>query len=440
MLDLQPYRDCVAAKDPIVTHGRIVEVVGLTIEATGPPMCVGDLCYVQPRGEGERIPVEVVGFRSGRILLMPLGSMEGVGPGSLLTPTFEAQMVKVGPDLLGRAIGATGQALDGGPPPAWVARMPLMAQGPRPLERRRIVEPVATGVRAIDACVTCGKGQRVGVISGSGVGKSKLIGMIARNTTADVNVIALIGERGREVRDFIETDLGPEGLERSVVVVATSDEPALLRLKGAYAATAIAEWFRAQGADVMLMMDSLTRFAMAQREIGLAIGEPPTTKGYPPSVYGALPKLLERAGTSPEGSITGLYAVLVEADDPNDPVGDAARSILDGHVALSRDLASRGHYPAIDVLESISRVMIDVVDEAHQALAQRIRHHLATYRDAEDLVNIGAYVQGSNPEIDRALALMPGIRTLLKQGLYEATAFEEIPALMAKLVGNDGQA
>jgi flagellum-specific ATP synthase len=307
-----------------------------------------------------------------------------------------------------------------------------MAAAPLALERRRIVEPVAVGIRAIDACITCGKGQRMGIMSGSGIGKSKLIGMIARNTSADVNVIALVGERGREVREFIEGDLGPEGLTRSVVVVATSDEPALRRIKGAQMATAIAEWFREQGTDVMLMMDSITRVAMAQREVGLAVGEPPTTRGYPPSVYSLLPQLLERAGTSPKGSITGFYAVLVEADDLNDPIGDAVRSILDGHVTLSRDLATRNHYPAVDVLQSVSRCMIDVTPETHQALAGQIRRNLAVHRDAEDLVNIGAYVEGSNPEIDKALELMPGIREFLQQDLYEGSPYEEIEARMRR--------
>jgi len=431
-LDLRAYSERVRTKDPIVTYGRIVDVVGLTIEATGPPMCIGDLCYVQPRHSRDRIPVEVVGFRGDRILLMPLGPMRGIGPGSLLIPTYEPQKVRVGPDLLGRVVDSMGQPLDGGPVPEGEAEVPLIARAPQPLERERIVEPIATGIRAIDACITCGKGQRVGIMSGSGVGKSKLLGMIARNTNADVNVIALVGERGREVRDFIEVDLRDEGLARSVVVVGASDAPALVRLKGAYLATALAEWFRAQGSDVMLMMDSLTRFAMAQREVGLAVGEPPTTKGYPPSVYALLPKLVERVGTTAAGSITGMYAVLVEADDLNDPVGDASRSVLDGHVALSRDLASRGHYPAVDVLESISRVMIDVTDEEHQALAQRIRQILATYRDAEDLVNIGAYVEGSNPEIDEALRLIPRLRKFLQQGLFEASPYDQINAMMAE--------
>ncbi len=434
-LDLHGYRERVDAKDPIATYGRVVDVVGLTIEATGPAMKVGDLCYIQPAHGEKRIPVEVVGFRGERILLMALGSMYGLGPGDLLVPTFKPEAVRVGSELLGRVVDGMGQPLDGGPVPKCETQVPLVAAAPRPMERRRITEPIATGIRAIDACITCGKGQRVGIMSGSGVGKSKLMGMIARTTNADVSVIGLIGERGREVRDFIEVDLGTDGLARSVVVVATSDEPCLRRIKGAYLATAIAEWFRGQGADVMLLMDSLTRFAMAQREVGLSIGEPPTTKGYPPSMYMLLPRLLERAGTSATGSITGMYTVLVEADDLNDPVGDASRSILDGHIALTRDLASRGHYPPIDVLQSVSRAMTDVTDERHQRLAQRMRFMLATYRDAEDLINIGAYVQGSNPDIDMAVRLMPGLRAFLQQGLFETTPYEQITALMAKALG-----
>lgn len=427
---------------PMAAYGRIVDVVGLTIRATGPRMTIGDLCYAMERdlpatasARHQGMPLEVVGFRDDRILLMPLADTRGIGPGSLLIPTFRPQMVHVGPELLGRVIDSIGAPLDDRPPPRWTEQIPLRAQAPHPMRRRRIQEPIVTGIRAIDACVTCGKGQRVGIMSGSGVGKSKLIGMIARNTNADINVIALIGERGREVRDFVESDLGPEGLARSVVVVATSDKPALQRLNGALVATSIAEWFRAQGADVMLMMDSVTRFAMAQREVGLAIGEPPTTKGYPPSMYAALPKLLERAGMSEHGSITGFYAVLVEADDLNDPVGDTVRSILDGHVALSRGLASRGHYPAVDVIESVSRTMGDVTGARHRELAKRLRAVLAIYRDAEDLVNIGAYAAGSNPEIDRALRLMPGIRRFLQQDLHERFAFDDIESQMAAALG-----
>jgi flagellum-specific ATP synthase len=426
--------DRVMAARPIAVYGKIVDVVGLTIEATGPPMHIGDLCYIRPHSNGDVIPAEVVGFRGSRILLMPLGNIAGISPDSLLEPTFRPQSVRVGLDLLGRVIGSMGNALDGKAPPSGADQVSLSMTPPSPLTRRRINEALSTGVRSIDGCMTIGKGQRVGILAGSGVGKSKLIGMIARNTSADVNVIALVGERGREVREFIEGDLGPQGLARSVVVVATSDEPALMRIKGALVATAIAEWFRDQGADVLLMMDSVTRFAMAQREVGLAVGEPPTTRGYPPSVYALLPKLLERAGTSDKGSITGIYSVLVEADDLNDPVGDAVRSILDGHISLSRALASRNHYPAIDVLESISRCMIDVTPDTHRLLAGEIRKILATYRDAEDLINIGAYVEGSNPEIDRAIKLMPSVRRYLQQGLNDAVKFADIAGLLHKAV------
>lgn len=431
-LDFQSYHERLGAADPVAVYGKVVDVVGLTIEATGPAMRIGDLCYAVPRGSACRIPLEVVGFRGPRILLMALGDMTGISPHSLLIPTHKPQRVRVGWDLLGRVINSMGAPLDGKPAPKGEAQVPLTASPPHPLERRRITEAIATGIRAIDACVTCGKGQRMGILSGSGLGKSKMIGMIARNTSADVNVVALIGERGREVREFIEADLGPQGLARSVVVVATSDEPALIRIKGAYAATAIAEWFRDRGADVMLMMDSITRFAMSQREVGLAVGEPPTTKGYPPSIYALLPRLLERAGQSATGSITGIYAVLVEADDINDPIGDVVRSILDGHVTLSRALASRNHYPAIDVLESVSRCMIDVTPESHQRLAGEVRRVLATYRDAEDLVNIGAYAHGSNPEIDRALRLMPTVRAFLQQGLSDVSPYSDVEALMRK--------
>lgn len=431
-LNVDTYIDRIQQARPVAVYGKVVDVVGLTIEATGPPMHIGDLCYVEPPRGGESIPVEVVGFRGSRILLMPLGDMAGIAPNSILRPTFKPQMVRAGLDLLGRVVGSMGNAIDGRPDPQGTHRIPLMASPPSPLARQRITEPLATGLRAIDACITCGKGQRVGILSGSGVGKSKLIGMIARNTNADVNVIALIGERGREVRDFVEADLGAKGLARSVVVVATSDEPALMRIKGAYLATAIAEWFRDRGADVLLMMDSITRFAMAQREVGLAVGEPPTTKGYPPSVYALLPRLLERAGHAENGSITGIYSVLVEADDLNDPIGDAVRSILDGHVALSRNLATRNHYPAIDVLESVSRCMIDVTGDKHQQLAGQLRSVLATYRDAEDLINIGAYVAGSNPEIDRAIQLLPAVRMFLQQGLMESTPFEDIESMLER--------
>ena len=420
------------SSDGLAVYGKVLDVVGLTIEATGPPTRIGDLCYVQSNDATTRIPVEVVGFRGNRILLMPLADSRGIGPDSLLIPTHAPLKLRAGEDLIGRVLDGLGNPIDGQAPLLGGEEVNVMASAPRAMERRRITEPISTGVRAIDAMATCGKGQRIGIMAGSGVGKSKLMGMIARNTNADISVIALIGERGREVRDFIEVDLGETGLERSIVVVATSDEPALVRIKGAHLATAIAESFRSKGADVMLMMDSITRFAMAQREVGLAVGEPPTSKGYPPSVFSVLPKLLERAGSDQSGSITGVYTVLVEGDDMNDPVADAVRSMLDGHIVLSRDLASRGHYPAVDVLESISRVMLDVTSETHQEAARKMRQVMAVYRDAEDLVNIGAYVKGSNPEIDEALRLMPKIRQFLRQDLFEPSELEGIEDAILK--------
>ncbi len=429
-LDFERHFGKLDASQPLTVYGKVHDMVGLTIEASGPPSRIGDLCYVQSAETGERIPVEVVGFRGKRTLLMPLADSRGIGPESLLLPTGAPLQLRAGPELVGRVVGGLGNPIDGGAPLKGEALIDVMAAPPRPLERTRIRQPIATGIRSIDSCITAGKGQRLGVMAGSGVGKSKLMGMIARNTNADISVIALIGERGREVRDFIESDLGQEGLKRSVVVAATSDEPALVRIKGAYLATAIAEYFRDQGLDVMLMMDSVTRFAMAQREVGLAVGEPPTTKGYPPSVYSLLPQLLERAGTSAKGSVTGIYTVLVEADDMNDPIADATRSILDGHVVLSRDLASRGHYPAVDVLESISRVMIDVTSEGHQSAARKMRSVLSVYRDAQDLINIGAYAKGSNPEIDEAIRLAPGINRFLQQRLDERADYAELDAKM----------
>ncbi|HOQ88936.1 MAG TPA: FliI/YscN family ATPase [Candidatus Hydrogenedentes bacterium] len=419
---------------PVYPEGKIVEVTGLSIQATGPSARIGELCAACPEG-GAPVMLEVVGFRNDRLLLMPLGAMDGLSPGTPLRVTGAFRTVDVGPGLIGRVLGSLGQPIDNGPPIAAVERASLIKPPPPPMARARITEPFVTGIRAIDECITCGKGQRVGIMAGSGIGKSKLIGMMARNTRADVNVIALIGERGREVREFLENDLGEEGLRRSVVVVATSDEPPLLRISGAYVATAVAEWFRDQGMDVLLLMDSVTRFAMAQREVGLAVGEPPATRGYPPSVFALLPRLLERAGKAERGTITGFYAVLVEADDLNDPVGDAVRSILDGHVALSRALASRGQYPAIDVLESVSRCMIDVVPPEHMELATQLRKHLAVYRDAEDLINIGAYAQGSNPDIDEAIRVNPAIRAFLTQGLREQCDFDSIVPAMRHALG-----
>jgi flagellum-specific ATP synthase len=399
-------------------NGRVEQIVGLVIESTGPSASVGEACWITPAtGNGNPILAEVVGFRQNRVLLMPLGDMRGLGPGSEVVKTGQSFKISVGDALLGRVIDGMGMPLDGkGSLDSLRQTYPIHRDPPPAMERRRISLPVATGVRAIDAMLTLGEGQRLGIFSGSGVGKSTLLGMIACNTEADINVIALVGERGREVRDFLERDLGEKGLARSVVVVATSDQPSLIRIQAALVATAVAEYFRDQGKRVMLMMDSITRFAMAQREVGLAIGEPPTTKGYTPSVFALLPKILERAGTtSHAGSITGIYTILVEADDMNEPVADACRSILDGHVVLSRDLAAQNHYPAIDVLNSVSRVMRDIVKPEQLQAAGNIRSMLATYKSVEDLIAIGAYVKGNNPKVDQAVAKLDAIQIFLKQ-------------------------
>jgi len=426
--NLEPYIDRLADIDALVVNGKVTQVLGLVIEATCSGVSVGDMCHVFAKNGGPPLPAEVVGFRGRRVLLMPLGDIRGVGPENVVVPTNKPMWVGAGPELMGRVINSLGQPIDGRGPVGSSERRPLVSPPMNPLDRRRIVEPLSTGVRSIDAVLTCGKGQRIGIFSGSGVGKSVLLGMIARYTSADVNVIALLGERGREVKDFLERDLGESGLARSVVVACTSDEPALLRLKCALVATTIAEYFRDCGKDVLLMMDSITRFATAQREIGLTVGEPPTTRGYPPSVFALLPRLLERAGTSPAGSITGIYNVLVEADDMGDPVGDTVRSILDGHIVLSRDLAARSHYPAVDVLASVSRVMVDVTDPMHQRCARRLRSVLATYADAEDLINIGAYVDGSNSRIDYAKSKIDDINAFLQQDVEEAAEFGETVA------------
>ncbi|MGE5552343.1 MAG: flagellar protein export ATPase FliI [Betaproteobacteria bacterium] len=424
--------------EPVRQLGKVAQVIGLTVESVGPAVHLGELCYLHPR-EGQPIQAEVVGFRDSRVLLMPLGEMDGLGPGAEVRASDAVLRVEVGDELRGRVLDGLGRPIDGRGPIATGRYYPVHAQPPSPLKRQRICRPLEVGVKAIDAVITCGRGQRVGIFSGSGVGKSTLLGMIARNTAADVNVIALIGERGREVRDFLEKDLGPEGLARSVVVVATSDQPALVRVKGALVATAVAEYFRDQGLDVLLMMDSVTRFAMAQREIGLAIGEPPTTRGYTPSVFALLPKLLERAGTAQVGSITGLYTVLVEGDDLNEPIADACRAILDGHVVLSRELAAENHYPAIDVLGSVSRVMADVVEAGHQEAASWLRELVATYRRARDLISIGAYVAGSDPKIDEAIARIDEITDFLRQAVefrqpYEATV-AQLLAMAGKTAG-----
>ena len=434
-IDLAGARRRLAELNPVCMQGRVTNVIGLTVEATGPGAAVGSLCEILGSVEGESpVLAEVVGFRHQRALLMPLGEVRGIAPGRRVRLLRERPLVGVGRALLSRVTDALGAPLDGRPPPAGETAYPLYGTQLNPLDRRPIDEPLDLGIRSLNALLTCGRGQRLGIFAGSGVGKSALLGMIARYTRADVNVIALVGERGREVRAFIERDLG-DGLAHSVVIVATSDQPPLVRLRGAYLASSIAEYFRDQGHHVLLMMDSLTRFAMAQREVGLSIGEPPSTRGYTPSVFAAMPRLLERAGPAARGSITGLYTVLVEGDDLNEPIADAARSLLDGHVVLSRQLAAQGQYPAIDLLPSVSRVMIDVVPEEQTRHATRVRAWLATHRDAEDLINIGAYAQGKNAKIDEAVAKAPGIADFFRQGLEEPCSLEESRRRLAALVG-----
>ena len=415
---------------------RVRQVVGLVIEATALAVPVGASCRVRTRSGP--VGAEVVGFRQGRTLLMPFGELRGVSPGDAVEVVTLRQVVPVGAQLLGRVIGGCGQPLDGRGPLYATDEYPLYAPAPDPLRRRRIRKPVPVGIRAIDGLLTIGAGQRMGIFSGSGVGKSIALGMIARNTAAEVNVIALVGERGREVREFLERDLGGEGLARSVVVVATSDRPALLRVRAAAVACAVAEYFRDLGKEVLLMMDSITRVAFAQREIGLSVGEPPATKGYPPSVFALLPRLLERSGASERGSITGLFAVLVEADDLAEPIGDAVRGILDGHIVLSRTLANRGHYPAVDVLASISRVMPEVINAEHRAAAARAVASMAAYRSAEDLINIGAYVDGANPEIDAAKRMRGPLDEYLRQDMFARTTFEEARDRLQRLFPASG--
>jgi len=397
----------------VVQHGMVTRVTGIVIEATGPALRIGDQVAINS-SIGEKAG-EVVGFSNGRIFIMPLGEMAGIGPGTKVTAAGRRLSVRVGPELLGRVVDGLGRTIDGLPEPDCREIRTLDNESPPPLSRKRINQPFVTGIRAIDGFLLCGSGQRMAILSGSGVGKSVLLGMIARSSSADVNVIGLIGERGREVREFLERDLGPDGLAKSVVVVVTSDNPPLLRIKGVMLATAIAEYFRDQGRSVALLVDSLTRVAMGQREIGLSIGEPPTTRGYVPSVFALLPKILERAGQSEKGSITAFYTVLVEGDDFSEPISDAVKAIVDGHIVLSRLLASKYHYPAIDVLESISRLMPDVASKDHLNLAGRCREILADYRDAEDLINIGAYVKGSSPKIDYAIERIDPLRRFLKQ-------------------------
>lgn len=409
----------------IKKKGKIVNVVGLTLESAGPDAKLGDVCYIYPEGEDAKpILAEVVGFKEGKTQLMPYDVTDGIGLGNIVENTGDTLKVLVGPEVLGKCLDGLGRPIDG-TGLSNVQAYSVESPPPDPMSRVIINEVLPLGVKAVDGLITVGKGQRIGIFAGSGVGKSTLMGMFARNTKADINVIGLIGERGREVREFIERDLGEEGMKRSVVVVATSDRPALERNKAAKTATAIAEYFRDQGKDVLLMMDSLTRFSMAQREIGLANGEPPVSRGYPPSVYAEMPKLLERAGNGAVGSITGLYTVLVDGDDFNEPITDTARSILDGHIMLSRKLGHKNHYPAIDVLQSISRCMSQIASSEHKKMAGKLKNVMATYNEAEDLINIGAYKRGSNASIDYAIDKIEAVNQFLRQDVYEKVAFEE---------------
>jgi len=414
--------DCIAQPE-----GRVFEVTGLTVKSIGPHVSIGELVWIETESlkGAKRIACEVVGFRDRYVLLMPVERLDGIRPGSRVVPGGRMS-VSAGYNLLGRVVDGLGRPIDNGPELTDMVPVDIDRSAPAPMLRERITEPFETGIRAIDGLMTCARGQRIGIFSGSGVGKSMLMGSLARNSSATVNVIALVGERGREVRDFIEGSLGEEGLAKSVVVAVTSDQSPLIRIKGASTAMAIAEYFRDQGENVLFLMDSVTRCAMAQREIGLAVGEPPTTKGYPPSVFGLLARLLERSGTSEHGSITAMYTVLVEADDMNDPIADSVRAILDGHIVLSRDIASSNHYPAIDVLTSISRLMNEVIPVEHRDMAGRIRTLMAVYRKAEDLINVGAYVAGSNPKIDEAVKKIDAINAFLQQGPNDSIPWDEM--------------
>ena len=431
-LDFEKIRKKVLDCNMVYSEGVVKKVIGLTIEVSGIKAFVGEVCTIYNE-RNQKIPCEVVGFKDEDVILMPLGELIGIAPGCRVVPEGKPLGIKCSDDLLGKVIDGIGNSLNeeivfGG------TLYPLDREPPDPLKRRRIKNILPTGVRAIDGFLTCGEGQRIGIFAGSGVGKSTTLGMIARYADADVNVISLIGERGREVLDFIEKDLGEEGMEKSVVVCATSDKPALVRLKGAFTATAIAEYFRDQGKKVILMMDSVTRFAMAQREIGLAIGEPPASKGYTPSVFAMLPRLMERSGMSDKGSITAFYTVLVDGDDFNEPIADAVRGILDGHIVLSRNLAAKNHYPAIDVLNSISRLMSEIADEDHKKASSLYRDLLATYRDSEDLINIGAYVNGSNKKVDLAIKYNEAINNFLKQKMREHSSLEETLSILKSIV------
>ena len=424
IIDFDKFHSALRAVNLLDCQGTVVRASGLTIESNGPKVGLGELCGIDVRG-GRRVLAEVVGFQNDRIILLPLEYVEGISPGDLVTARSTPRYINLNDSVLGRVLNGLGAPIDNKGPLSGTDKKALDATGPPPLSRGKISMPLALGIRSIDGMLTCGRGQRVGIFSGSGVGKSVLLGDIANSSDADVNIVALIGERGREVREFLESNLGPEGLARSVVVVAASDSPPIQRVKAAFVSVTIAEYFRDKGRNVLFMMDSLTRFAQAQREIGLAAGEPAATKGYCPSVFSLMPRLIERLGCSRNGSITGILTVLVENDDLNDPVADSARSLLDGHIVLSRKLADRGHYPAVDILASISRLMPAVVSEEHRAAAQKLKEIYATYVDAEDLINIGAFSPGSNRRIDGAIALIDRLRNFLIQPVRDRTSFEE---------------
>jgi type III secretion protein N (ATPase) len=433
--DFSRYLDMIDNASPVEVKGRVVEVTGLVVKALAPGVSIGEVCNIKCANRAKPIRAEVVGFKDELVYLMPLGDLSGIGPGSEVVPTGAPLTVRCGPRMLGRVLNGLGEPMDhkGDLIGDDFVDYPVMQAPPDPLERQRILKHIEVGVRAIDSTLTVGEGQRVGVFAAAGVGKSTLLGMIARNTEAEVSIISLIGERGREVRDFLEKDLGPEGLARSVCICATSDQPSLVRLKSAYVSTAVAEYFRDQGKKVILMMDSSTRFARAQREIGLAIGEPPARAGYTPSVFSELPKLLERTGNSSKGSITAFYTVLVAGDDMNEPVADEVRSILDGHIILSRPLAAGGHYPAIDVSESVSRVMEAIAEDRHKKAARKLREILATYTKQKDLILIGAYQKGSDPRVDYAIQKIDEVNQFLQQGLYEKDSFGDCVDKLCKL-------
>ncbi len=436
-LKLDIYRDKLQRATLFGYIGKVTRVVGLIMEVKGIYASIGDICSIEITGRTSQLPAEVVGFKDDSSMLMALGDLKGISPGCRVFALGKTFKIAVGEELLGKVVNGLGECLGSEIPTLSRGSYSVQNEPPDPMRRKAITDVLQTGVRSIDALLTCGIGQRMGIFAGSGVGKSTLLGMIARNSSADVNVIGLIGERGREVKEFIENDLGPEGLARSVVVAATSDQPALIRVKAALVATSIAEYFRDNGKNVLLMMDSITRFAMAQREIGLAVGEPPTTKGYTPSVFAVLPKLLERAGNLECGSITGLYTILVEGDDMNEPIADAARGILDGHIVLSRKIATRNHFPAIDVLESISRLMPSIVSSEQYKMASVLRNYMAVYQKNEDMINIGAYASGANHEIDAAIEINPAIIKFLKQDVNEVYSVPETLLALSNVVGNE---